>query len=58
LPEIRRVWAHTLAENNASTRVLTRAGFVKIDEVVDPDDGPVWRWERRAGGPAGMAPTP
>lgn len=43
---VRLVRAHTLPEENASGRVLTKAGFLKVGEVVDPDDGPVWRWER------------
>jgi [ribosomal protein S5]-alanine N-acetyltransferase len=41
------VRAHTLAESNASTRVLERCGFEFVGEVVDPDAGPVWRWERQ-----------
>jgi RimJ/RimL family protein N-acetyltransferase len=44
----RRVRAHTLPEPNASTRVLRRAGFAYEGEVVDPEDGRVWRWERAA----------
>jgi RimJ/RimL family protein N-acetyltransferase len=44
--EVRRVWAHTLPEENASARVLGKLGFARLGEVVDPDDGPVWRWER------------
>jgi RimJ/RimL family protein N-acetyltransferase len=39
-------YAHTLPERNASCRVLEKAGFAFIGEVIDPDDGPVWRWER------------
>ena len=39
------VRAHTLPENNASTRVLAKCGFSRIGEVIDPDDGLVWRWE-------------
>ena len=39
------VWAHTMAQSDASTRVLERNGFVLRGEVVDPDDGPVWRWD-------------
>ena len=39
------VCAHTLPENNASTRVLTKCGFGCVGEVVDPEDGLVWRWE-------------
>jgi len=38
--------AHTLPENNASTRVLTKNGFTRLGEVMDPEDGRVWRWER------------
>jgi RimJ/RimL family protein N-acetyltransferase len=45
--EVRFVRAHTLAETNASTRVLTKCGFTKVGEVVDPEDGLVWRWELR-----------
>jgi len=44
-PRVRRVRAHTLPEDNASTRVLTKNGFTKLGEVTDPEDGRVWRWE-------------
>ena len=40
-----KVIAHTLAETSPSTSVLERCGFSKVDELVDPDDGPIWRWE-------------
>ena len=40
--------AHTLPTPNASTRVLEKCGFALVGEVVDPEDGPVWRWERAA----------
>ncbi len=43
---VRIVRAHTLPEQNASTRVLTKCGFEYVGEVIDPDDGLVWRWER------------
>lgn len=39
--------AHTLPEENASCRVLRKSDFVRTGEVIDPDDGPVWRWEMR-----------
>jgi RimJ/RimL family protein N-acetyltransferase len=39
------VIAHTLAEPNFSTRVLTTLGFTQTRTVTDPDDGDVWRWE-------------
>jgi len=40
--------AHTLPEENASTRALRRNGFSLAGAVEDPEDGLVWRWERRA----------
>ncbi|MGI9457710.1 MAG: GNAT family N-acetyltransferase [Aeoliella sp.] len=45
--EVQLVRAHTLPEANASTRVLTKCGFRNVGEVIDPDDGPVWRWEKQ-----------
>jgi RimJ/RimL family protein N-acetyltransferase len=44
---VRVVRAHTFAAVNASTRVLTKCGFQAVGEVIDPDDGLVWRWERQ-----------
>lgn len=43
---VRLVRAHTLPTPNASTRVLQKCGFTRTGEVEDPEDGPVWRWER------------
>ena len=43
---VRLVIAHTLSNSGASGRVLTKCGFRAIGQVVDPDDGLVWRWER------------
>lgn len=40
------VRAHTLPEENPSTRVLTKCGFRHLGEIIDPDDGLVWRWEK------------
>ncbi|MEQ8849795.1 MAG: GNAT family N-acetyltransferase [Botrimarina sp.] len=42
---VRRVLAHTLPAESASTRVLTKCGYRNVGEVIDPDDGSVWRWE-------------
>jgi RimJ/RimL family protein N-acetyltransferase len=44
--QVRVVRAHTLPQPSASTRVLTKCGFRRIGEVIDPDDGLVWRWEK------------
>ena len=45
-PFVARVVAHTLPLENASSRVLRRCGFEPVGEVIDPEDGPVWRWHR------------
>ncbi|MDP9206173.1 MAG: GNAT family N-acetyltransferase [Gemmatimonadota bacterium] len=45
--QVRVVRAHTLPESNASGRVLTKCGFRHIGEVIDPEDGLVWRWEKQ-----------
>jgi RimJ/RimL family protein N-acetyltransferase len=42
---VRLVRAHTLPERNASARILDKLGFRLIGEVVDPEDGVVWRWD-------------
>lgn len=40
-----RIYAQTLPEKNASTRVLEKLGFRKIGVVQHPEDGAVWEWE-------------
>jgi RimJ/RimL family protein N-acetyltransferase len=44
-PQVRRIFAKTLPEENASTRVLQKCGFTKYRELIDPVDGLIWRWE-------------
>jgi hypothetical protein len=39
------VSAHTLAEENASVAVLRKSGFTRTTEILDPDEGAIWRWE-------------
>lgn len=46
---VRRVIAHTLPETNASTRVLEKLGMTFVGEVMDPEDGQVWRWQLQVG---------
>ena len=41
------VQAHTLAEENASVKVLRRCGMQFMETGFDPDEGEVWRWEVR-----------
>jgi [ribosomal protein S5]-alanine N-acetyltransferase len=45
-PRVTMIVAHTLAEKNASVRVLQKCGFQFITEIMDPEDGKIWRWEK------------
>jgi ribosomal-protein-alanine N-acetyltransferase len=47
--DVTSVRAHTKPENNSSGRVLAKCGFQQLGEVMDPEDGLVWRWERAVG---------
>ncbi|HUS36332.1 MAG TPA: GNAT family N-acetyltransferase [Verrucomicrobiae bacterium] len=38
------ITAQTLPERNASTRVLAKAGFLYIGDVVHPELGLLWEW--------------
>jgi RimJ/RimL family protein N-acetyltransferase len=40
----REVIAYTLPTGNASTRILEKIGLRWSGDVVDPEDGRVWRW--------------
>ena len=42
---VRLIVAHTLGQDNASTKVLKKCGFKKVEEINDPDDGLIWKWE-------------
>jgi len=44
-PRVRRIRAHTLPEENASTGVLRKCGFNHYHQVEHPVDGTIWRWE-------------
>ena len=37
--------AHTLAEENASVKVLKKCNFQFVEEKEDIEDGRVWKWE-------------
>ena len=39
-----RIIAHTLTEENASTRILRKLGFVLNGTITHPEDGCVWLW--------------
>lgn len=38
------VQAHTLAQENASVAVLKKCGMQQIMELIDEEDGKIWRW--------------
>ena len=43
---VRSIFAHTLAEENASCGVLRKLGFRFMGEHIDSEDGKVWEWRR------------
>ena len=40
-----KIMARTLMEENYSTKILKKNGFVFQGVVADPDDGDVWEWQ-------------
>lgn len=42
---VKTILAHTLGHENPSTKVLQKCGFEKIQEINDPHDGLIWKWE-------------
>lgn len=42
---VKSIIAHTLGQENPSTKVLTKCGFDKIEELNDSDEGIIWKWE-------------
>lgn len=43
-PDVTTILAHTLAEENASVRILKKCGFAFKGIVEDPEDGIIWKW--------------
>lgn len=43
-PKVSSILAHTLREENPSTRILKKNGFEKVEEIYDPEDGFIWKW--------------
>jgi RimJ/RimL family protein N-acetyltransferase len=41
---VQMVDAHTLAEENASVKILQRCGMTRIAEKHDEEDGAIWQW--------------
>jgi ribosomal-protein-alanine N-acetyltransferase len=50
-PQVLRILAHTLPEENASTRILRKLAFAHLGTIEDPAEGRAWRWELKR--PAG-----
>ncbi len=42
---VKSIIAHTLGQENPSTKVLKKCGFEKVQEINDPDHGLIWKWE-------------
>jgi len=42
---VKSIIAHTLGKESPSTKVLQKCGFMKAEEINDPDDGSIWRWQ-------------
>ena len=42
--QVQMVDAHTLAEENASGKILQKRGMTRIAEKHDDDDGDIWQW--------------
>lgn len=42
--KVKKVQAHTLAEKNASVRVLEKCKFKFVEEYFDEEDGKIWKW--------------
>ncbi len=42
---VKSINAHTLGQENPSTKVLQKCGFQKVQEIIDPEDGLLWKWE-------------
>lgn len=43
---VAQIRAQTLPEENASTSILRKLGFVLVGSVQHPDDGEVWEWRK------------
>ena len=41
---VKSIIAHTLAMENPSVSVLRKCQFKLIEEIIDPEDGLIWRW--------------
>ena len=42
--QVSTIQAHTLAEKNASVRVLEKCNFKFAKELMDSEDGLIWKW--------------
>ena len=44
-PQVHKVVAHTLAQENPSTAILKKLGFIFMKQITDPEDGEIWQWQ-------------
>ena len=45
--EVTKIIAHTLPFENHSVSILRKCGFVFVGEIMDSQDGNIWKWELR-----------
>ena len=43
--KITYILAHTLGQDNASTKVLKKCGFEKVQDIENSELGTIWKWE-------------
>jgi len=43
--EVKSIIAHTLADKNASVSILQKFNFILVEEINDPEDGLIWKWQ-------------
>lgn len=42
--EVKKIIAHTLAQENPSVSILKKLGFQFVEALIDPEDGDIWKW--------------
>jgi RimJ/RimL family protein N-acetyltransferase len=42
------LFAHTLAEQNASNAILSKLGFEFVGTLSDPEEGAIWEWQHQS----------
>lgn len=43
--KVKAIIAHTLGQENPSTKVLQKCGFKMVEALNDPEEGVIWKWQ-------------